>query len=47
MYITSLRRNGDGRCSAERPADDYLMIFDDEDMKTILNTWRADVDSYM
>ena len=46
VHITRLRRSSDPRCSAERPADDYLMIFDD-DMKTIYNTCRADVHSYM
>ena len=47
MHITRLRSKGDPRCSAERPADDYLMIFDDDDLKPIYNTWRADVHSYM
>ena len=47
VHIIWLRRNGGPRCSAERPADDYLMIFDDDDMKIIYNTWQADVQSYM
>ena len=47
VHIERLRGESDSRCSAERPADDYLMIFGDDDMKTIYNTWRADVDSYM
>ena len=47
VHITRLRSTGDPRCSAERPADDLLMIFNDDDMKTIYNTWRADVHSYM
>ena len=47
VHITWLRRNGDPRCSAERPADDYLMIFREDDMKIIYNTCRSDVRSYM
>ena len=47
VHITSLRRRSDPRCSAEQPADDYLMIFGDDDMKIIYNDWREDVHSYM
>ena len=47
VHITRLRSKGDPRCSSERPDDDYLMIFDDDDTKTIYNTWRADVRTYM
>ena len=47
VHITWLRSHGDARCSAERPADDYLMIFREDDMKIIYNTWRSDVRSYM
>ena len=47
MDVTRLRSKGDPRCSAEQPDHDYSMIFAEEDMKTIYNTWRADVETYM
>ena len=47
MHITRLRSRGDPRCSAERPADDYLMIFDDDDLRSIYNTWRTYIQSHM
>ena len=47
LHITWLRTKGDPRCSAEQPADDYLMIFGEDDMKIIYNNWRAYVHSYM
>ena len=47
LHIEYLREKGDPRCSAEQPADDYFMTFDEDDMKHIYNTWRKDVRSYM
>ena len=46
-HIKRLRKTGDRRCSAERPADDYLMTFDEDDLRTIYSTWRKDAGSYM
>ena len=42
-HIKRLREEGDPRCSAEQPQNDYYMIFDNDDMKTIINSWRDDV----
>ena len=47
VHITRLRNRGDPRCSTEHPADDFSMIFGDDDLKNIYNTWRADVHSWM
>ena len=47
LHIEYLREKGDPRCSADQPADDYFMTFDEDDMKRIYNTWRKDVHSYM
>ena len=42
-----LRKLGDPRCSAEQPEADNLIVFNDNDMVRIMNTWRKDVVSYM
>ena len=46
-HIERLRADGDPRCNAEQPAVDYHMIFNEEDMKTIISSWRDDAHSYM
>ena len=47
VHIERLRDEGDPRCSAERPDDDYYMIFDEDDVRTMINSWRNDTQSYM
>jgi hypothetical protein len=47
QHIEYLREKSDPRCSAEQPADDYFMTFEEDDMKHIYNTLRKDVGSYM
>ena len=47
LHVTRLRNEADPRCHAEHPERDYSMIFEEEDMKKVINTWRADVVSYM
>ena len=47
LHIDHLRKVGDPRCSAEQPEADNLIIFNDNDMPRIMNTWREDVASYM
>ena len=47
LHIDHLRKIGDPRCSAEQPEADNLIIFNDNDMARIMNTWKEDVASYM
>ena len=47
QHINWLRDSADPRCSAEHPANDDFLIFNEEDMKNLYNRWRADVGSYM
>ena len=47
LHVDYLRKLGDPRCSAEQPEADNLIVFNDNDMVRIMNTWRKDVVSYM
>ena len=47
LHVDYLRKLGDPRCSAEQPEADNLIVFNDNDMVRIMNTWRKDVGSYM
>ena len=47
LHVDYLRKLGDPRCSAEQPEADNLIVFNDNDMVRIMNTWRKDARSYM
>ena len=47
LHVDYLREVRDPRCSAEQPEADNLIVFNDNDMVRIMNTWRKDVGSYM
>ena len=46
-YIAFLRHEKDLRCSAVQPDEDELIIFNEEDLKIVMNSWRGDIQSYM
>ena len=46
-YVEYLRRGQDLRCNWSNPEEDNRMIFDNNDMKYIMNAWRKDVKSWI